>query len=158
MGRHKIARRWSCVSSGIPGKTKKTNRNPAWGDIMRGVSLNVKCNNEPAVTQCIALYHPCRGSSIFGCFPPGLHRCAASPPGYHISPLNRGSRFRSPPGCRTPSLPLPCGGNFAIRRADNFTVLLSTISRCAATFHCAERRNFSTNPSRAFFTQTAILA
>ena len=101
---------------------------------------------------------PLPGFIYIWVFSPGLHRCAASPPGYHISPLNRGSRFRSPLGCRTPSLPPPCGGNFTIRRADNFTVLLSTISRCAATFHCAERRNFSTNHSRAFFTQSAIPA
>ena len=38
-GRYIIARRWSCFSSGIPGKTEETNRNPGRGDIMRSVSL-----------------------------------------------------------------------------------------------------------------------
>ena len=60
---------------------------------------------------------------------------AAPSPGYYISPLNRGSLFRSLSGCHSFSLP-PDGGNFTIRRADNF-------ARAAGENFAARQGNFA---------------
>ena len=84
-GRYMVARRWSRVSGGTPGKRTNKPEPRLRGDIMRG--LNMGQNTYNASIQCTTLCHPSRGSHIFLHISRGSAAYAAPRPGYFMAPL-----------------------------------------------------------------------
>ena len=89
---------------------------------------------------------PLNGVPIYFASFPGFRCCAAPPPGYHISPLNRGSEFRSPVASLT-AVPRTAGAFFTTAQAVLHHLPQADSSPCpTGILHHGVSRSFSQIP------------
>ena len=92
-GRYMVARAWSRISGGTPGKRTSKPEPRLRGDIMRGLNMG-GVNTYNALIQSATLCHP-YGVRIYFAYFPGFRRWRGSTPGLFYGAPNGAQKFGS---------------------------------------------------------------